>query len=254
MINMGTHSNRRQEQGGPRDRERRGPDPLPSEQRCRTPGHGPRLGLWPLEVMISKIVRDNKIEHLNLVVYEPITNFANYPDLDPESGLQAKMDVHVNYLSDELERAAKVAGRKDDLVGITSEATVRGDSSPRHLFFIDFSSLGCRPSDENLRRIVDFVEKLKLMPGFILDSGNSYHYYCNGLFDPKTWQEKLELIQGLDYDELVDQEWVKLQIRRGYSVLRISTNDEKPEMPRIVGVVGYGQPVSPDIEDLRIQF
>ncbi len=44
--------------------------------------------------------------------------------------------------------------------------------------------------------------------------------------------------------QLVDEEWASLQLRRGYSVLRVSANSKKNKTPSIVEAIGY-RPVNP---------
>jgi hypothetical protein len=144
--------------------------------------------------------------------------------------------------------AGKKAGlEEEDLVlGLTSKVGLKRAGSggdPAHLFFLDF---GCPACEGNLEAVSSFVEDLGA--GFILESGQSYHYYLNGIFSAEQWQDLLGRVVAEDHlrsTKLIDHDWVGLQLKRGYSVLRITANEHKPRLPRIVEAVGYLPLVDP---------
>jgi len=212
----------------------------------------------PLEEMLAMIVADNDIARVTVVAYCPgIGADKDYSKKHPEQDIVRTLEVDASELGDIealknkcLAGAGERAGltEADLVLGLTSKVRL-GSAEPAHLFLLDF---GCRACEGNLTAAVSFVEPLGA--GFILESGRSYHYYLNGVFSTGQWRDLLGRVaaeDSLKSSRLLDHDWVGLQLSRGYSVLRLTANEHKPHLPRIVEAVGY-QPVSVGPNQMRL--
>jgi len=85
-----------------------------------------------------------------------------------------------------------------------------------HLDMIDFD---CEKSDEGLADVRDILTFLRIKRGFIMDSGNSYHYLG---FDFRSELEFLRLLERLPSYSRVGSSWSSYQKTKGFSVLRVT--------------------------------
>ena len=117
--------------------------------------------------------------------------------------------------------------------GISSRVELKKRRNSR-LFFVDFS---CEVSAENEALVGELVHRARVNPGYLFNSGNSYHFYSHGLYSPEDWRGTMVSIQG---NSLVDGHWVERQLERDFSVLRITANpcSAKPNLPQFVKFVG----------------
>ncbi len=193
-----------------------------------------------LEDMISFIAKSNGIAKFNLVIYEQLPTKFVYHETDTEEGIKSSFAIDAANLSEELKLASMAAKEEDCLVGICSNV-LRNASEAQdkylnsHLFLLDFK---CPPSKENLKMVSYFVKRVGLKSGYILNSGNSYHFYYSGLFDADGWYRKMwKVLMTHKRRALLDMDWVAIQEERYYSILRLSTNTAKTKLPEIVKVL-----------------
>ncbi len=202
-----------------------------------------RWGMFSLDDMIALIAEENSIKELTFVVYQnsEIADPTGYRDINPQEGVLKYEKVCVPGLRKELKKLRREASQKDYLVGITSKVNMEGGNEeiPAHLCFLDFC-VGVEDEDV-LKEIKDFVVDQGIAPGFIAESGRSYHFYSSTLVSPQRWKEILE--DG-ESSWIVDADWAALQQRREHSVLRVSQNSKKPFFPAPVEALGY-QMVNP---------
>lgn len=67
------------------------------------------------------------------------------------------------------------------------------------------------------------------IPGMVVDSGNSFHFYGFDLLDTEAqWKHYIESLAGKPG---VDEWWIKFQLARGYSVLRLTPCKKKLLQP-----------------------
>ena len=94
--------------------------------------------------------------------------------------------------------------------GIAS--TVRIGEEKRHIPMIDFQ-------DRSSLADVEFdLDKLGI-PGIVVESGNSFHFYGFETLPDGTWKDFVEETRGL---HAIDKNWPDLQMAQGYSMLRIT--------------------------------
>lgn len=206
---------------------------------------------FTLDDMLCLIAEDNRISRLRILVYDspgPVPR-NTYGDFVLE-GME-EIPVSRDSLRKELNEARRHALHNDRLVGIASDV-VLDNGFQAHMPMIDFY---CKISDDNQKAVRSCVETYKMVPGFILNSGKSYHFYGGRVIHKGEWEE---LTHELMYSDTIDDSWGDFNLTNGYSFLRISTNGDKPVMPRVIEVLGYKpvnyrqQALFPDIPDRRI--
>lgn len=193
-----------------------------------------------LEQMLSIIDRDQDIVKHTLVIYShvqvnKVKNNDHYETMDPETGIHGIVEANAADLRDLNKLKEEYIGNsKKYLLGISSKVELK-DEVPghMHMFFLDFR---CPAFNKSIEGIKNLVNGLGITPGFIVKSGRSYHYYSNRVLIPSAWRSLLEEAEGSD---IVDGNWVALQLRRGYSVLRLTTNKDKTNPPEVIEAVGY---------------
>lgn len=102
----------------------------------------------------------------------------------------------------------------------------------KHIPMVDFC---CLCSEENLQKVVDTLYVLGEKEGFILESGNSYHYYGCRVFNQRRWRNFIQQCQKYD---IIGNDWPFYQLKDGFSCLRIATSVAKPHLPRVIAKIG----------------
>lgn len=116
-------------------------------------------------------------------------------------------------------------------LGITSMVWL-DDSKIKHIPMIDFK---CSYSAENLQKVGKTLLALGQRSGFILESGQSYHYYGIELLNVRSWIDFME--QCKNY-EIIGKIWPDFQLDDGYATLRIATSSAKPYLPKVIAKFG----------------
>lgn len=117
-------------------------------------------------------------------------------------------------------------------IGLTSlTQTVKGQM---HIPMIDFSS-------ERIANVEATLQTIG-MPGLLIDSGKSYHFYGFVLLNNDQWEYFMEFIDKL---RAVDGKWPSLQLEQGYSLLRLTPSRKKLYQPCFYKIF---KPTSTDTE------
>jgi len=98
---------------------------------------------------------------------------------------------------------------------------IRPDGRIVHLPMLDFSSKVRRPGAE---ASVTTVTRQLGIPGSIVRSGRSFHFYGSELLSPSD--HHAFLCRALLLAPITDARWIAHQLLEGYSSLRISSNDQ----------------------------
>jgi len=107
-------------------------------------------------------------------------------------------------------------------IGLASKVKIEDEE--KHIPMIDF---GCDYRHLNAALNSNFNGKIK-MPGMIVASGNSFHFYGFELLNQNKWVEFMELIKNIPE---VDKNWPDLQLKQGFSMLRITPSRRKLTQP-----------------------
>ena len=109
-------------------------------------------------------------------------------------------------------------------IGITSR--VETSHEVMHIPMIDFDGENCYPE-----MALNSIGKR----GMIIKSGNSYHFYGFDLMEEQEWKEfMLKLKEYGEKYSGVDKYWPDLQLRQGFSMLRITPMKTKRYQPCFV--------------------
>jgi hypothetical protein len=131
-----------------------------------------------------------------------------------------------------LEEVVNMVEKKEkENLGIKSIVELE-DGSARHIPMIDFC---CPCSPKNEQKIVRILSFLKQDKGFLLESGNSYHYYGIRLLTEAEWQVFMGQLRMIN---IVGRIWPSLQLRQNFSVLRVSISLVKPVLPKVIAKIG----------------
>lgn len=110
-----------------------------------------------------------------------------------------------------------------------------------HLPMVDFSIP--KNDYDSLHIVIESLRLLDLGPGYVLDSGSSYHFlgtkpmsdeYYNRQFIPK-----LVLLSPI-----VDHRWAAHRQLSGYAALRVTKTPRHEHEPRLVAVIGLDAPMT----------
>jgi hypothetical protein len=100
-----------------------------------------------------------------------------------------------------------------------------------HLPLMDFS---LPPSPANDKVVEQIIIRLG-QHGYLLNSGNSYHFYGGLLLDDRGYRRFLGA--ALLFSPLVDHRWIAHQLVEGDSALRISGGKDGSALPRLVSEI-----------------
>ncbi len=189
--------------------------------------------------MLKEIALQSSIGAFNLVVYTHRSNYdvkslgvtTEYNDrrIIPVSELEAgikEMEKDVDGWND-----LNTTGLDDEkYCGIISPVMLASGKEAQ-MMLIDFS---CDKSAEKEAEVTAFLKKNKFAPGYILDSGNSYHFYGRRVLESGSWRD---FMAKCGRSRLVDSDWIRLHIDEDYSLLRISSGLSKPNRPRVIRLV-----------------
>jgi len=107
-----------------------------------------------------------------------------------------------------------------DNISLNSEILLK-NGDIKHFFLIDFH---IRQSENNLDTISKVIRLLQLT-GYILDSGQSYHFISDRIYD---FDDVLDLLaKSLLYSPLIDRAWVAHQIMERSCSLRVGSKHKK---------------------------
>ena len=81
------------------------------------------------------------------------------------------------------------------------------------------------------KEVVEFLSGIYQTNGFVLDSGNSYHYQGRGALPPENWREVMKNLKN--YKDIIDILWIQNALDFEFSDLRICADVFRPA-PRII--------------------
>lgn len=212
-------------------------------------------GNFSLEKMIYFITRKLEIPKLGFIIYTDSEKSSNHleiwdADYDDNAVIGDKNVIILiepgdwikfeKWIPDYIESSIKKLDgnfliKENQNIGISSCIHL-ANGIKKHILMIDFR---CAVSRENEKRVLEFIsETLGLEGGFLLESGRSYHFYSSDyLLGEVQWVMFNNLLIKSD---LVGEVWPKLQIRNGFSILRITNSKNKPVVPKIIGTLNVG--------------
>lgn len=176
-----------------------------------------------VQTLVAHLPRD--IEVYTLGVFAPGINRTvvrpdEYTPHIKERKINPVKELHeipVQFLPLSLERLSKGLPLTR-AVGLTSR--VQTQKGTMHIPMIDFAREVFDLGDERLGEIG--------MDGMIVDSGNAGHFYGFELLEESDWKAFVERVKEIDY---VDEHWAELQLKQGYSMLRLTPCENRLYQP-----------------------
>ena len=140
--------------------------------------------------------------------------------------LVSREDIRTGFIT---ELANRYVTLDDEAIGLTSLVRLN-NGTKQHLGLIDFH---CEKSKEGLNRVRMTLTELGINLGFILDSGNSYHFVGIQSF---SFGGYMDLLGKMCEFDSIGEDWPSYQISQGYADLRIIACPKrgKPCVPRLV--------------------
>lgn len=115
----------------------------------------------------------------------------------------------------------------DRIVAISSLVRMR-DGTRRHIPMLDFH---CPVSPANHEVAAEVLRKLEMGSGYLVESGESYHFYGERLLNVSELSRFLGT--ALLFSPIVDRAWIAHQLIEGFCGLRISGRPEYG-VPRVI--------------------
>ena len=202
-----------------------------------------------LERMIGFIVEVNRIEKLQFILYLDIGKARDKQRLveagdtdifiygehgERERGWQLFTPqavgeaIHPDWLKGFERQFQK---KEEENLALTSRVEL-AKGRIKHIPMVDFD---CACSEQNFQKAIEALLALGEKGGFLLKSGKSYHYYGIGLLSETRWHNLMKRCQK---QELIGYDWPLLQLRDGFSGLRVSTSSTKSHLPQLIAKIG----------------
>lgn len=134
----------------------------------------------------------------------------------------SRSDWSAKYLADVVQEV-----KLGQVLVVSSRARLN-DGTFLHLPMIDFR---CPISNANQEMSARVAQLLNPLGGYLLKSGQSYHFYGKGLVPEAEFSSFLG--RALLLSPIVDRAWVAHQLIEGTCGLRISARSEDGEVPRV---------------------
>ncbi len=129
------------------------------------------------------------------------------------------------FFSSDISHIEFLTNSTSDSISVCSK--IKKNSDIYHLPFIDFH---IPPSQDNLK-VVNEVIKILSLSGFILASGESYHFVCKHHYDEQFLLDFLAKL--LFFAPIIDKSWVAHQILERACSLRVSKKHDL--VPYVIG-------------------
>lgn len=128
--------------------------------------------------------------------------------------IKKSVEIPVQWRNNKLEEACKGLPLTR-AIGLTSK--VQTKNGIKHIPMVDFSS-------EYWREPKDVLKQLN-MPGILVVSGHSYHFYGFNLIEEDQWKAYIESLKSPYGEGAINgvcEHWPDLQLKQGFSMLRIT--------------------------------
>jgi len=207
------------------------------------------LGMKALDVC-KVIIENNQIEEVTLVAYN--TNFSNlrnkYCNLKDYTPDKTKTFQRTTFLNFTYESMPDI--NDEEVLGISSK--VKYHSSHKHIPMIDFILVSKRYKNKLKNEIINAMDNIASFIGYtgvwiLLDSGNSFHCYGDSLLNENEWKRFVKKFSGwieppIYIDEtldhfVIDREYMRYSLEKGYNTLRLTANKNKPKIPEVIEIL-----------------
>ncbi|MBD3252497.1 hypothetical protein GF386_02095 [Candidatus Pacearchaeota archaeon] len=110
-------------------------------------------------------------------------------------------------------------------IGLTSG--VKTGNREKHIPMIDFEEMFSYSWPCPDERVNETLKRINI-PGIVVSSGASYHFYGFDLLESSEWIQYMDMLKQLPY---VDKNWPDLQLKQGFPMLRLTPSRRKFSQP-----------------------
>lgn len=150
-----------------------------------------------------------------------------------EESISERIKVPKNYFDNH--NLTDVSDQSDikyfERLGVCSRVKISGNRRNFHMKHIDFD---CDPNEENLERVRKELYELKTGSGWIVFSGNSYHFHGMNVLNVSGWNEFINNLNAkAKGNSTVDRNFIFISKLKKYSVLRVLESFDKGR-PKVI--------------------
>lgn len=188
-----------------------------------------------LESMLRKIGGKNNIGEFHLPIYTQGKVTGLYPE--HQQTFSRIKTINTEKLKEK--KLSKILKFPWQVIAISSEVKTlqyKMLKTTSHLRQLDMDY-----SDDNVEEFIEDIkhvfskmyEKEKSGEGFLVKSGEyGFHYYGTDVINSNYWSQWIETARSIE--GYVDDNWCEQQLKRGFSVLRLTSSTLKPEKPTLL--------------------
>jgi hypothetical protein len=178
--------------------------------------------------VLKENLRRQNVSYVNLRKYTE--NFDSRNGIFTNDGIDPYL-VPLEEMDLELSRAK--SDSLSHLIGLTSIARTK-NSLTTYIPQLETDSLKIKSFETFLEELEDVAS---LFPNeqdvYLVSSGRGYHFYGTQLMEVGSW--KNFMTEAMVDSSCVDPIFIRDSLQRGYSNLRLTTNNAKPEKPKLIG-------------------
>ena len=188
-------------------------------------------------VLVEYIQRHGDVSYVKMCFYKPAPPRVHTEDMHRSVLIAA--EPAEGFIARVMEMKRELDIPDDWSISVTSQV-IRTGLRQSHIPLLDFreriSDGGLALVSEKLTQIIR-PELPQAFPGYILESGQSYHYIGLGALTPLQWMRFMGLALLCESHEKplrhspIDRLWLGHTLVRGFGVLRILPSPEKPYEP-----------------------
>ena len=190
-----------------------------------------------LEDMLIEIAKENKIKSFSFPVYVQGIHPWEYEDIDEQRVNKFSRTVYATpeYLEYREVILHKIDRDSDEVVGISSKVEMV-DGAFAHLKHLDWDALALDAFDDafrfaEFRKTLFYLGEHSILgkKGFIARSGGGFHYHGLHVINDEKWRAWI----GKSKEAGTDPNWCDLQLKRGFSILRMTSSKVKRFVPKV---------------------
>ena len=184
---------------------------------------------FTIKDVVSGLADSLKLDNFEFVIYLPGTDgYENPPQLRATYEAEYVRRIELETIRREMVGSLGRLERSEEEYALGLSSLVFAGDVQFHTPQIDFV---LQTSEINLNEIYRYLEEIKQTEGYIVESGNSYHFQGVDIMPYTAWTNYMD---SLD-DNLVDGHWIDSNlIDRHFSVLRLTSAFGKPQTPRVI--------------------
>ena len=192
---------------------------------------GIKLGSAPLELVQHIARRNTRVSKLALWLYHYVPLQVN------ENPINQLRWIKKDSLNESCIEKLQAKLQEQIQIGIWSKVKLENNKYG-HIPMMDFE---LNKSARNLAILIERLRKCGISDGWILETGDSYHYYGSRILSEREWIDFMakmlltSIVHTRDnIEQVADPRYIGHSLRRGGCVLRLTTRADKTHKPTVV--------------------